>query len=133
VDQVLKGVAQVGARVAPLPEALLGAAQPLRAFVGHVEPTFDWTLRQPQTGQFLTEPIQDALYSRLFQPQPLGLALRDMYDRLASIFAGYDVQLRQFNKGVAGSEARMLYHLLVARDVQSMVVLGDPTATLPSL
>jgi len=31
VDRLLKGVASLGARVAPLPRALLGAAKPLRA------------------------------------------------------------------------------------------------------
>ena len=35
----------------PLPRKLLGAEKPLRAFLGHVEPTFDWTLRDPETGQ----------------------------------------------------------------------------------
>jgi hypothetical protein len=130
VDRVLKGVAKVGAQVAPLPQALLSAKEPLRAFVGHVEPTFDWTLRQRLTGQFLTAPIHEALYDHLLQPEPLGLALRGLYDRLGAIYAEYDAQLRQFNKGAPGSEARMLYHLLIARDVQSMVLLGDPTATL---
>src|SRR5207302_1988162 len=40
VDRVLKGVAGLGSLVAPLPRALLGAKKPLRAFIGHVEPTF---------------------------------------------------------------------------------------------
>lgn len=133
VDRVLKGVAAVGAQVAPLPEALLSAPEPLRAFVGHVEPTFDWTLRQRLTGQFLTAPIHEALYDRLLQPEPLGLALRGVYDQLAPIYTEYDAQLRQFNKGTPNSESRMLYHLLIARDVQSMVMLGDPTATLPAM
>jgi hypothetical protein len=130
VDRVLKGVAAVGAQVAPLPEALLSAQEPLRAFVGHVEPTFDWTLRQRLTGQFLTASIHEALYDRLLQPEPLGLALRGVYDQLGAIYTEYDQQLRQFNKGTPNSESRMLYHLLIARDVQTMVLLGDPTATL---
>ena len=47
-----------GAFTTPLPRALLGATRPLRAFVGHVEPTFDWTLRQRQTGEHLTFPLE---------------------------------------------------------------------------
>jgi hypothetical protein len=132
VDQILKGVAKIGARTAPLPEALLGAKQPLRAFVGHVEPTFDWTLQQRFTGQFQTAAIEEALYDKLYQPQPLGLAFRDFYNRLAGIYAEYDTHLRAFNGG-AKREAQMLYNLLLARDVQTMVVLGDPTAMLPPL
>ncbi|MFI5298329.1 MAG: hypothetical protein ACHREM_09545 [Polyangiales bacterium] len=53
VDLVLRAIASSGSRVAPLPRALLGAPKPLRAFVGHVEPTFDWTLRSNATGQIL--------------------------------------------------------------------------------
>jgi hypothetical protein len=132
VDRVLKGVARVGARVAPLPEALLGAKQPLRMFIGHVEPTFDWSLRQRFTGQFLTEPIQTAMYDKLYQPQPVGLALREYYGVLGGVFAEYEQGMRAFNRG-ANNEATMLAHLLIARDVQSMVMLGDPTAMLPPL
>lgn len=132
IDQVLKGVATVGARVAPLPEALLGAKEPLRAFIGHVEPTFDWTLRQRFTGQFQTAPIEDALYDRLYQPEPVGLAFRGYYELLGGIYVEYDQELRKFNKG-ENNESRMLYPLLLARDVQSMVMLGDPTAMLPAL
>lgn len=132
VDLVLRGVAKVGARIAPLPEALLGASEPLRAFVGHVEPTFDWTLQQQLTGQFQTTAIEEAFYDKLYQPQPLGLALRDFYGRLGGIYAEYDTHLRAFTGG-ADRKSQMLYDLLLARDVQSMVVLGDPTAMLPPL
>jgi hypothetical protein len=47
VGRLLRAVAGLGPRVAPLPLALLGAKRPLRAFIGHVEPTFDWTLQNP--------------------------------------------------------------------------------------
>jgi AcrR family transcriptional regulator len=61
IDTVLNGIAALGNRVAPLPTALLGAKKPARAFVGHVEPTFDWTLQNPDTNQILTDSIQKAL------------------------------------------------------------------------
>ena len=41
----LQGIAKAGAMVAPLPTALLGDPRPIRAFIGHVEPTFDYTIR----------------------------------------------------------------------------------------
>jgi hypothetical protein len=50
ISQVLRAVAGLGSLIAPLPKALLGAAKPMRAFIGHVEPTFDWTIRDPKTG-----------------------------------------------------------------------------------
>jgi hypothetical protein len=125
VDQVLKGVARVGARVSPLPRALLGASRPLRAFIGHVEPTFDWTLEQRITKQFTTAPLTSALYEELFQPLPIGLSMSGVYGQLGGIYADYD----RFSR--IPSQADMLHRLLVARDIQSTVILGDPTAILP--
>jgi len=132
IDRVLKGIADLKAQVAPLPQLLLGATKPLRAFVGHVEPTFDWTLRQPSTGQHLTDTIITALYNKLFQPERLGQALRDCYGQLGALYESYEASLRAFNAG-ENSRPAMLHALLSARDVQSMVVLGDPTACLPTL
>ena len=73
---MLLAVAGLGAQVAPLPRALLGAKRPLRAFVGHVEPTFDWTIRNPESKQALTDTIIQALYNHLYQEErePLGFA-----------------------------------------------------------
>ena len=132
VDRLLKAVATIGAKVAPLPRALLGAQKPLRAFVGHVEPTFNWTLQQPDTKGFLTGPVQTALYNKLFQPEPTGMALRPCYERLGGFYVGYDQAYQKFNKG-EDTKNILLFCQLAARDVQSMVILGDPTAMLPSL
>jgi hypothetical protein len=71
-----------GATVAPLPTALLGAPRPLRAFVGHVEPTFDWTLRDPNNKQVVTHVLRAALYKNLYQQDwctPIGYALKDVF------------------------------------------------------
>jgi hypothetical protein len=124
---VLQGVAKCGARVAPLPQALLGAADPLRAFIGHVEPTFNWTLEQPETKQYTTDPLVVALYDELFQPMPIGLAMSHVYGQLGGLYVDYETFLR------VPSHSQMLYRLLVARDIQSTVILGDPTVTLPIL
>jgi hypothetical protein len=129
VDRILKGVAALGSHVAPLPMALLGAKKPARAFVGHVEPTFDWTLRNPDTRQLLTGSIQEALYNELYQPSPIGHALRKCYERLGALYASYDAASVQFGRG-EDTRDTMLKSLLAARDVQSMVLLGDPTAGL---
>lgn len=130
VDQVLKGITQLGATTAPLPRALLGAAKPLRAFIGHVEPTFDWTIRQPRTGQYLTQNIKRALYENLYTRQPLGLALSAYYEPLATLYTAYDQAHRAFNQG-QNTQSSMLFSHLSARDLQSMVILGDPTVFLP--
>jgi hypothetical protein len=135
VDRVLKGVAGLGAMVAPLPRALLGAQRPLRAFIGHVEPTFDWTIQQPQTGQFLTDNIKQA-HKRLYERRPVGLAFEECYRPIGSLASQeslanlFSKALGEYNRG-ADTSSSMLYFRLAARDLQSMVILGDPTAMLP--
>jgi hypothetical protein len=130
VDRVLKGVAQIGNRVAPLPTALLGAKKPARAFIGHVEPTFDWTLQNPDTRQLLTDSVGQAFYNELYQPSPIGHAVRQCYERLSSLYASYDAELLAFGRGEIASRDGLLRDLLCARDLQSTVILGDPTAAL---
>jgi hypothetical protein len=131
--RVLAALAKdVGARVAPLPAALLGAKRPLRAFIGHVEPTFDWTLTQPLTGQYLTDPICRALYDGLYNRQPVGYAFRPWYERIGGLFAEHDAAFQDYKEG-QDTQDRLLYYLLSARDVGSAVILGDPTAALPAL
>ena len=132
MDRLLEGIAALGAHVAPLPEALLGAPKPLRAFIGHVEPTFDWTIRHKETGQPLTTSIRQALYNRLFQPDPVGYALREPYSHVGELYAERDAAYRAFDNG-EDTEAIAMAAQLGARDRQSMVILGDPTVALPPL
>jgi len=135
VEQTLSAVAALGARVAPLPRQLLGAEKPLRAFIGQVEPTFDWTLRQPETGQVLTTSLQNALYQRMHRqrPEPVGLAFEECYRHVGELFAQWNQALRQIAEGNSGASLAALRSQLTALDRQSMVILGDPTACLPPL
>jgi hypothetical protein len=111
---------------------LLGAKKPLRAFIGHVEPTFDWTIRQPDTGQHLTNSIVRALYNEVYRPKPVGLAFHKYYEPLGALSTRYDRAVEDSKKKIDTHEV-MLYCQLAARDLQSMVILGDPTAMLPPL
>ncbi len=129
VERVLTAVAGLGARVAPLPRRLLGAEKPLRAFVGHVEPTFDWTLRA-ETGQTLTTTIKRALYNHLYSAQPVGLAFQDVYRHVGELFAQWNQAFDEVNQGVVDARWAALRSQLTALDRQSMVILGDPTACL---
>lgn len=134
VEQVLQGVAGLGAQVAPFPKTLLGASKPLRAFIGQVEPTFDWTLRA-ETGQVLTSALQQAIYNRMHraQPEPVGLAFETIYRHAGQLFAQLDNLRRQVAGAVPGAAAAASRTHLAALDRQSMVILGDPTVCLPSL
>ncbi len=127
VDRILKGVAACGEMMSPFPRALLSAAKPARAFVGHVEPTFDWSVRYPKTGQFITQPLLDAFYQRLFTGEPIGMAL-DSCRRLASelLHAAFATGRRDLAAGEA-VPGDLLALRLIANDWKAMVLLGDPT------
>jgi hypothetical protein len=137
ISQTINGVAAAaGAMVAPLPRALLGAPSPLRAFVGHVEPTFDWTMRDPVTKQVLVHVLCDALYTQLFQQDrrtPIGYALRGHFKEAGAFFGSLDEAVVQVNQNVPGMRTWALYRRLVALDRQTLVLLGDPTVALPAL
>ncbi len=140
VDRILRGVAALGAQVAPFPRRLLGAKKPLRAFVGHVEPTFDWTIRQPETGQPLTWSILRALYGGMYQPNPetVGMAFSDCLRHAGELFTQWNALVRAYGVGAdaAARDAAKVAALrtqLAGLDRQSMVVLGDPTACIPPL
>jgi hypothetical protein len=135
VDRVLRAVAAGGATIAPLPTALLGAQRPLRAFIGHVEPTFDWTLRAPDTGQMLTTAIVQAIYDGLHQkiPETVGMAFQRSF-RIVGQLLGQWMQMRQdVVRNVPQAEIAALRLQLAALDRQGMVILGDPTVSPPAL
>jgi hypothetical protein len=135
VGQILTAVAAVGPTISPLPTALLSAKKPLRAFVGHVEPTFDWTLRAPENGAELTDSIVEAMYRRLFRakPEPISMALNRTYRHVGELLAQHAQALKDIALNLPGSRVAAVRLQLTALDRQSMVVLGDPTVALPPL
>jgi hypothetical protein len=130
VDRILSGVAACGDTMAPLPQALLSAPKPAKAFVGHVEPTFDWSVRQNDTGQFLTNPLLDSFYQRLFSGEPIGMAL-DSCRRMAAglLSAALDGQIAQFEQGQS-TAGDILATKLMAVDWRAFVLIGDPACRL---
>jgi hypothetical protein len=127
--RVLAGLAALGDRIAPLPQALLGARQPLRAFIGHVEPTFNYTLQQPGTRQFLTGGIIEMLNELAFDPDryPVGMMAQGLFEKLGHLASQYNMSYDD------GEERGALYYQLCFRDLQSTVILGDPTVALPGV
>lgn len=133
LDTALTSIAAIGAMTAPLPKALLGAKNPIGAFVGHVEPTFDRTLRRPTNGQVTTHDIVSALYGRLHLASrpPIGYAMSVYYRAVAGLLIDYSSALTAI-----GSEGKKAYRRafdarFVALDRLAMVLLGDPTVRLP--
>jgi hypothetical protein len=133
--QIVHAVAELGAQVAPLPERLLGAPKPLRAFVGHVEPTFDWTLRHPQSQQQLTDSIVRGLYKGFYQPEPetVGMAFAACHKAAGDLFGQWVQLLEQSPLSSPETRPKALRLQLTALDRQSLVILGDPTVAPPSV
>jgi hypothetical protein len=135
VGAMLRGVASAaGATISPLPKFLLGMERPLRAFVGHVEPTFDWTLQDPLTKQVTSATLCNALTTRLYmnyERNPIGWALHKVYDEAGSFFGAFQAAITDVNGGVPGARDFALYRQLAAMDRQTTVILGDPTVRCP--
>jgi hypothetical protein len=130
---VLDGIAAAGSLVAPLPMQLLGDSNPARAFIGHVEPTFDWTLRNPGNKQVMTAPIVDAIYPRLFQrplKTPVGHAFREVHNNIGGYLAAWEQASELYAAG-SRNLGDLLAMQLAARDLQSLVIIGDPAVSLP--
>jgi hypothetical protein len=132
VDRVLHGVAAIGPCVAPLPTALLGAVNPARAFIGHVQPTFDWTLASPFTGQPLTDSIVSAVYDGLCAGMPVGLAFEGPFGHIGELASAHERAIEEFAQIVRASDSitAAVYTKLAWLDRQSTVILGDPTIRL---
>lgn len=131
--RVVHAVGEIGPRMAPLPTRLLGADPPLKAFIGHVEPTFDWTLIADDTGQFLTAPLVTAVYPNLYRRWPLGRAFESHYRGVGLLYAKLEDARNGIDKLIAGARARATYYRLTASDRESLVILGDPTVVMPPL
>lgn len=129
VARILEGVEHCGSITAPLPHALLGATNPLRAFIGHVEPTFNWSLMHPDTKQYLTRPILDALFDRLYSGLPIGMALDSCRRASSALTGSYRIAKEELAQGIDKS-ADLLRLQLTARDLDSLVLLGDPAVAL---
>lgn len=129
VGRVLSAVTAAGDTIAPLPRALLSAKKPARAFVGHVEPTFDWTLRDPVTGQNYMGRTVDAL-ARQAREGPVSWAFREVHGCGTQLHHLHQQALQAYDGKLAALDRSVLAVRLAAFDIPAMVVLGDPTAIL---
>jgi hypothetical protein len=131
LDLMLTEVAALGSLVAPLPIALLSASRPLRAFVGHVEPTYDWTIRDQPSKHALTADLVTALYNELMLGRPVGWAMNAFHGRSGAEAAVLDDARADVLGGRAEPDAALAPRLRFL-DRRSLVVLGDPAVALPS-
>ncbi|MGY1707498.1 hypothetical protein ACI79C_23285 [Geodermatophilus sp. SYSU D00697] len=131
--RIVRAVADLGSLVSPLPTALLGAEQPLRAFVGHVEPTFDWTIRFPWLPTRLTDSITRTVYDGFCAGEPIGLALRRSWKHIGELRQAHANVLRYFDSAPTNRSTVLTaatYLRLAAGDRAATVLLGDPATSV---
>ena len=134
LSDTLLAVERCGSMTGPLPRRLLGAETPVRAFIGHVEPTFNWTLRSPENGQPIAHHIVRALYNQLHlgSRPPVGLAMATYYANVGGLLRDHLQEVDAANRSVAGALDRAMRAKLIASDRLATVILGDPTVALPT-
>jgi hypothetical protein len=82
----------------------------------------------------VTHVLQKALYETIYQQDactPIGFALRDVYKEAGAFFGSWQKAMNDINENVPGMRDWALYRQLVAMDRQTLVILGDPTVSLP--
>lgn len=131
--RVLKQVAAMGTTIAPAALRLLGRENPVRAVLGHVEPTFDWTLRDENTKQLFGGTLVKALSANLFSGQPVGLAFDQYRRQIGLLNTTYHSVHNKLAGGDTSVRATLTRLRLTALDRQALVLLGDPTVALPSI
>ena len=131
LDRMVTEVAGLGSLVAPLPLALLSAPKPLRAFVGHVEPTYDWTIRHGPSKHALTADLVEGLYTDVMLGRPIGWAMRAHHSRAGADAGEHDEVRQKVLVGQASADLALRPRLSYL-DRRSLVVLGDPAAAIPS-
>lgn len=133
VHATLEAVARLGPTVSPAALRLLSRERPVRAVLGHVEPTFDWTLRVPRTGQRLGADIVTALTSNAYAGEPLSHALRDYRAGVGELHTQWADRRMALEGGDPRVREELTWLRLTALDRQSLVLLGDPTVTIGDL
>jgi hypothetical protein len=126
----VEAAASLGSTVAPAALRLLGRPHPVRAVLGHVEPTFDWTLRDAETGQGLAHDIVAAVSTNLYNGHPAGYAFAAYRLGVGQLHIDWARKSDLLNAGDATVLKPMTRLRLTALDRQSLVLLGDPTVTL---
>ncbi|MCA9665673.1 MAG: hypothetical protein KC503_08795 [Myxococcales bacterium] len=132
IREMLDAVGALGARSSPLARALLGGPHPARAFIGHVEPTFNWTLIDNQ--QLLADHVRVALVNGLYSGSTIGRALSGFTVGVGALLSQSRDALTRWS-GDAGVDRKKIAReattaKLTAFDRTSFVLHGDPAATL---
>ena len=105
----------------------------VRAFIGHVEPTFDWTINFPWTSTPLTDSITKTVYQGFCRGEPIGFAMRRSWKHIGELRQAHAGVLRYFDSAPTARSQVLTaatYLRLAAGDRAATVLLGDPAACM---
>ena len=115
--------------IAALPQALLahpgGSAL---ACIGHVERAWGYSIVTPKAGAQLL-PFENAI-GRILKGEPVGLAMKDFYERYASLSVSLSSMLEQISFGATVEDSELTSAWIARNDAEGYLILGDPAVRL---
>jgi len=118
--------------IAALPKALL--AHPgggALACIGHVERAWGYSIVTPKAGAQLL-PFENSI-GRILKGEPVGLAMKDFYERYASLSVSLSSMLEQISFGATVGDAELTSAWIARNDAEGYLILGDPAVRLKTI
>jgi len=115
--------------IAALPQALLThPGGGTLACIGHVERAWGCSFTAPKVGS-QTLPFENAI-GRILKGEPVGLAMKDFYERYASLSVSLSSMLEDLSFGKSVPDAELASTWIARNDAEGYLILGDPAARL---
>jgi hypothetical protein len=115
--------------IAALPKAMLAhPAGGALACIGHVERAWGYSIVTPQAGAQLL-PFENAI-GRILKGEPVGLAMKDFYERYASLSVSLSSMLEEISFGASVGDAELATAWIARNDAEGYLIVGDPAVRL---
>ena len=115
--------------IAALPKALLThPAGGALACIGHVERAWGCSFITPKAGS-QTLPFENAI-GRILKGEPVGLAMKDFYERYASLSVSLSSMLEELSFGASIPNDDLASAWVARNDAEGYLILGDPAVRL---
>lgn len=115
--------------IAALPKALLAhPAGGALACIGHVERAWGTSIVTAKAGNQLL-PFENAI-GRILKGEPVGLAMKDFYERYASLSVSLSSMLEEISFGATVADAELTAAWIARNDAEGYLILGDPAVRL---
>jgi hypothetical protein len=115
--------------IAALPKALLAhPAGGALACIGHVERAWGCSIVTAKAGSQLL-PFENAI-GRILKGEPVGLAMKDFYERYASLSVSLSSMLEEISFGATVADTELAAAWIARNDAEGYLILGDPAVRL---